>query len=250
MPIKGLTTQVCDRKFPIIGYLYKGAEKVDKKLPGKSLEYFRFKPVDKTDKDLIETFTSLFGNTPKEITFIFPYPELGKNWETYREEIREDLGLRHRCDGEYCILIFDDKKGKFIVPQNNAVLCPGNCIPVGKLNLFIPELKRIGVIQFLTHSKLDIIAIENLMNLIKNFNYTGIPFKLQRYSIRRSFVFKDKTTDKFVKKIREDWAVKLEIHPSYIKQFISSNYQLPKTTEQALGQGVEGRHIGLPQSVK
>src|SRR5262245_364537 len=166
MAINGLTDQ--GPGFQIIGTLRKGAKKPERGI-GKDLEYFRFTT---EDQDVAALFEKAYGPKPIRIDIFLPFPTVDENWQAWKEEWAPG-GLKHRCDGQTCVLWLTDK-GTY---SKQPVACPGNCKQVGRLTVVIPDLERIALVTVLTSSINDIIEIDrNLKGLaVLHGSLTNIP---------------------------------------------------------------------------
>lgn len=219
---------------PVYGYLHKGGEKKGK-IPGIPLGYFRLKPLSPNDKDLINKFHLVFGQQPQSVNFYLPYANLESNWETYREQVIEGVGLKHRCDGEYCTVLYNERNGKLENVTQTRIKCPGGCQPTGRLAMFIPELERIGIIKFTTKSIRDITEISGILNfLFQRFqnNCQHIPLVLKIFPIKVSISFFDKNEQIHKKKILERFHVRIEIvqTSSYEKELGNGSMELERLT--------------------
>lgn len=183
MPIKGLTTNVKPR-FPSLGKLRKGEERTQEDLaknrPGEDLPgTFRFVGAD---SEIEKAFIGAYGLRPSSLSVFLPNKALDDNWEAWQEHWVAG-GLRHRCDGETCVLWQDDQ-GKY---HTDPKPCPGECKPGGYLQLLLPELLRagyVGYVTFETHSKNDIMSLQACMEdaaaKSNGHGLQGIEFRLYR----------------------------------------------------------------------
>lgn len=171
MAIKGLTDR--GPVIPAIGELRKGGEKSDSRI-GRDLTYFRF---TSQNADVVKAFLDAYGPEPASVEVYLPYRTVEENFESWREAWVSG-GLRHRCDGETCVLWQDDM-GKF---HTEPRACPGECKPVGRLHCVIPALERFGTVTALTTSVNDIISLTASLQAVSMFrdNLRGIPFILSR----------------------------------------------------------------------
>jgi fido (protein-threonine AMPylation protein) len=87
---------------------------------------------------------------------------------------------------------------------------------IGKLYIVIPELKRLGYIEVLTHSKWDIIELHRNLQAVYNFagDLRTVPFILSR-SPRE---IKIPLNGRRVKQIKH--LLNIEINPNYTQQVI------------------------------
>lgn len=171
MPIKNLTGQA---SFPQIGTLRKGEEKQEgSNRPGKDLEYFRF---DTQDEDAMRAFREYYKEEPKAIRVFLPFQSIDENFDAWQEEWAAS-SLKHRCDGETCVLWLDGAKY-----SRQPKPCPGGCKQAGRLKVVIPELGRMAYVTVLTTSKHDIISIDSSLRALYNGrgSLVGIPLILRR----------------------------------------------------------------------
>jgi hypothetical protein len=182
MPIKGLTDRdSIQPRFPRIGKLRKGDEKVSDRKPGAELNYWRFT----SDRDgAVEAFAAVFGSQPQRVQVYLPYAGVEENFQTWKEEWGAG-SLKHRCDGETCT-IWLGEDGRY---HQEPKPCPGGCKEVGRLELIIPELFQaghVGTVTMETHSLNDLISItETLMKTAElrgdnPLGLRGILFNLRR----------------------------------------------------------------------
>jgi hypothetical protein len=171
MPIKRLIQQAAS--FPIIGKLRKGDKKGGNQ-PGKDLDYFRF---DTDDVDAMQKFSAKYGPKPKAITVYLPFRTIEENFTCWQEEYTAG-GLKHRCDGDTCV-IWQDEQGRY---HHEPKPCPGGCKEVGRLTVVIPELMRFAYVSVETHSLNDIMQLQRNLNaaFALRGDLTGIPFLLIR----------------------------------------------------------------------
>lgn len=171
MPIRRLIQQAAS--FPIIGKLRKGDKKGGNQ-PGKDLEYFRF---DSDDADALQKFSAAYGPEPKAITVYLPFRTIEDNFTCWQEEYTAG-GLKHRCDGETCV-IWQDEHGSY---SHEPKPCPGGCKEVGRLTVVIPELMRFAYVSVETHSINDILQLQRNLNaaFALRGDLTNIPFLLIR----------------------------------------------------------------------
>jgi hypothetical protein len=188
MPINGLTNR--PGRLTEIGRIYKGAPKGEK-APGKDLDYFRFKG---TDADANAAWLAAYP-TPeaaRRIKIFMPYAQADQNFSAFRE-LRNKVGLVHRCDGD---LIWDyDQSGKLAqtdkpcpckgmpdrVGDNNAIN-PAKCRPVGRLMMIVEALDRLGYVLFSMTSMIDITRLSTELTAIEQTigQLQGIPLILTR----------------------------------------------------------------------
>lgn len=213
MPIIGLT----DRKqslFPRLGLLRKGAPKPkDSKEPGKDLTYFRLVT---EDPRVFDAFFAAYGAEPPAIHVRFMGAWKADNFEAWKEE-HGSGSLKHRCDGETCVL-WQDQAGQYHTsPPEPTKPCPGGCTQVGKLRVVIPELVRLGYLEVLTGSKWDIIELDSNLDAaeavagLMGVDLRTIPFVLSRVPRKISTPRKGGPRVKV-----EKWLLHLEPDPVWV----------------------------------
>lgn len=227
MAIKGLTDK--QARFPKIGTIRKGSPKQEGKI-GRDLTYFRF---DTQDSDAAQAFVQAYGKEPREINVMLPYQQTEQVFPSWMEEWAASSLIR-RCDGEQqCLYLNSDRKSYSKKPiQCAAPQC--NCKPVGRLTVVIPELRRLGYVEVLTHSKFDILGLtENLVAIEQaSGDLRGIPFVLSR--TRRSI-----SVPMGEKRVRQDkWLLSIEASPEWSHRMIQ---QLEARAMPAL-QGSDCKH--------
>ena len=201
MPIKGMTDQ--KKRFVRIGHLRKGEPKPEGQVkPGRDLEYFRFDP-EPGEEEAAAAFHAAYGAEPKEINIVLPFDEVEENLEAWHEAYLAG-GLVHRCTSEYVEYAIDPESGEALVKNGldrdgERVKCDGEpvahwtdrkgnehpvfCEPVGRLDVIIPELRRIAYITVHTTSKNDIVNLSGQLEGIRDLNdqrLRGIPLVLKR----------------------------------------------------------------------
>lgn len=166
--------------FPNIGKLRKGAPKPEKG-PGRDLAYFRF---DTTDRHAQKLFEAMYGSEPTEIEVFLPFTTTDENFPCWQEEYVAG-GLKHRCDGETCVLWYDDKSGQY---KNDPKPCPGGCKEVGRLQVIIPALQRFAYVTAETHSIHDIMRLTEQLQASEAMrgDLRSIPFVLRRTPVEIS----------------------------------------------------------------
>lgn len=174
MPIKRL--QKREAQFPNIGKLRKGAKKpASGNAPGKDLTYFRF---DTEDAHAQKLFEVAYGTEPTQIEIVLPFDTVDENFTCWQEKYGSG-GLKHRCDGETCVLWYDEKAGMY---KRDAKPCPGQCKEVGRLRLIIPVLQRFAYVTAETHSVHDIVRLTQQLTAVQAMagSLKNIPFILSR----------------------------------------------------------------------
>jgi hypothetical protein len=237
MPIKGLTTrQDLTPRFPRLGKLRKGGEKVVRKNAagkeyetyGHDLDHFRF---TSEQPEVEAAFLAAYGEKPVNIACYLPYPTMEQNFQTWKEEWGSG-GLKHRCDGERTV-IWQNEKGEYVTDPDKQKPCPGKCDELGRLELMIPELLEagyVGTVTLETHSLNDIISIsESLLKTEEMRNDHIMGLRGIRFSLRR---VKEKIStpgfgDNKGKRQRVDkWLVKLEPATDWVQLQIATMHRL------------------------
>ena len=212
MAIKGLTDQ--QAAFPQIGILRKGAEKPEKgDRPGADLTYFRF---TSDDDSALTAFKAAYGPEPRDINVYLPYPSMDENLGSFQEHWVAG-GLKHRCDGETC-LVWQNSDGAYITTPKP---CPGSCKAVGRLAVVIPELKRLAFVTVLTTSLHDIMTLtQNLRALeLMRGDLRGIPLVLRR---RPRKVSTPRAKGPRVR--QEKWLLTLEAAPQWVELQLAAQH--------------------------
>ena len=175
MAIRGLTDR--EASFPQIGVIHKGDVKGERG-PGRDLTWFRF---DSKDTEATQAFYAAYGPEPTAFNAFVPYSSTEKNFEAWQEEWTAS-SLRHRCDGKYVTILLLPN-GKYKIPEpGERILCPGNCRPVGRLKVIIPELKRFASVSLQTTSVHDISEITSNLRAIEDArgSLLGVPLIVRR----------------------------------------------------------------------
>ena len=217
MPIKGLTNQ--KPELVHLGELRKGAPKTDPRRPGKDLTYFRF---TSDIPEVATAFHDAYDGEPRLINLFLPHPQTDDNWEAWQEEYVAG-GLVHRCDGETMVR-WQQEDGTY---SNTPKPCPyesgekprtqkrPGCKVVGRLQVLIPELKRLGVVTVLTGSYHDIANLDKQLRALEDLNrgsLTGIPLQLRRRPHKISTPSGDGKRAR-----REKWLLSIEAAPQYVE---------------------------------
>lgn len=237
MAIIGLTDR--GASFPKVGTLRKGAPKPDGNRPGADLkDCFRF---DTDDKDAAAAFLSAYGEKPNGIRVTFQFPTTAENFETWQEH-HSAGALKHRCDGQTCILHLEDG-----IYQHNPIPCPSIamkaanpnidkkhlCRPVGRLKIIIPELNRMAYVLVPTTSINDILELQGNLEAAEAMrgDLRGIPFILSR---RPRQVSTPGTDGK--RRRMEKWLLSLEPSPEWVKLQLAAQQRaaLPIVEQLAL----------------
>lgn len=229
MPIKGLTTNVRPQ-FPSLGKLRKGEartqEDVAKNRPGADLPgTFRF---TSDDPKIEEAFVAAYGSRPTSLAVFLPNKALTDNWEAWKEHWVAG-GLKHRCDGETCV-VWQDDQGQY---RTEPKPCPGECKEVGRLQLLLPELLRagyVGYVTFETHSKNDIISLQACMEdaagKSNGHGLQGIEFRLYRVQQAISTPTVNKQTGAITRARRKKWLVKFTPSMRWVQAQLASAERL------------------------
>lgn len=214
MPIHGLT-DAARPAFPMLGKLRKGAAKIDERKPGQDLSYFRFT----SDRPQIEeAFRQAYGAEPRELNVYLPYAKIEDNLSAWKEEWVAS-GLKHRCDGETCVVWLQDDGTYSREPRP----CPGKCKPVGRLSLILPELLTAGYVGYVTletHGVHDLLALQGSLLAAAEArgkeDMRGIGFIVRRVEqeISTPDIVNGQRTGKRL--TRKKWLVKLEPAASWV----------------------------------
>ena len=168
MGIKGLTGEAA---WPRIGILRKGDVKKDERRPGADLDQeLRFVGSDESVlADWVDVFKS---DRVLELTVRLPYPTVDRCWHAWREHWVKG-GLVCRCDGEEHV-IWRGEDGEMHGPAAGedvpAKECPGakcSAKPVGRLEVVVPDLARMGVVTVVTTSIHDIQNIDGCLRALQ-----------------------------------------------------------------------------------
>lgn len=177
MPIKKLKRNE-GSNFPNLGKLFKGGKKRTnangKEIMGLDLKHFRF---ESQDLDAMKMFETAYGKEPTSIDVYLVHPTPDESFQFWQEEYRGG-NLMHRCDGETCVM-HRLPNGQM---SSDPKPCPGNCKQVGRMSVIIPQLMRFAYVTVETHSKLDILQLQDNLNAAysKLGDLTKIPFVLSR----------------------------------------------------------------------
>lgn len=232
MPIKRLIQQAA--QFPIIGKLRKGDKKPNEKQMGKDLDYFRF---DTDDADAMSKFAAKYGSEPKAINVYLPFRTIDENFSCWQEAYTAG-GLKHRCDGETCV-IWQDEQGKY---RHDPKPCPGGCKEVGRLTVVIPELLRFAYVSVETHSVNDIMQLQRNLNaaFALRGDLTGIPFLL----IRRPVEISTPSGNDGKRARRTKALLFLEPHPEWVQvKLLEMRQNFTSQSEAGYKQLMDGRTV-------
>src|SRR3990167_1146062 len=215
-PIKGMTIGA-KAAFPTVGKLRKGApmskDQNGKPRIGPDLQYFRF---TSERPEVQAAFEAVYGDKPTLINVFLPHATVEECFDCWREEWVAG-GLVHRCDGETAVL-WRTPQGTF---SREPKPCPGGCKPVGRLNVWIPELVDAGFIGYVlleTHGINDVVSIQR--SLLAGLEargdnpkgLVGIKWSLRRVEETISTPGQDGKRAR-----RKKWLVKLEPAPEWVR---------------------------------
>lgn len=215
--IKGLTDG--SARWPRLGVLRKGAPKPEKgNAPGRDLgRMLRFEGMD---DEVTADWVAQFDGTEVETLLVrLPYPDVGACWSNYMEEWVAG-GLVHRCDGEICVL-WRDEAGEY---QHTPKPCPGNCKPVGRLDLIVPDFRRMGTVTLLTTSINDLMAIDGCIRslAIAFGDLSRVPLVLRRHARQISTPGSNGKRQR-----REAWLLSLEAAPEWVRFMLDAQGRPP-----------------------
>ena len=225
MSIKGLTNGAA--RWPRIGVLRKGGPKPNDKQPGPDLgENFRFTGNDAgVEADWAEVFgTDDQGRLLVDgLSIRLPYPTVDANWAAWRE-LWVAGGLVCRCDGEQHVL-WRDKEGKVVL--DNPQPCPGRSCqakPVGRLEVLVSDLRRMGTVTVQTTSKNDIINLDGCLRALALAfgDVSRLPLRLSRVSRMISTPAGDGKRAR-----REKWLLHLEADPQWVRYMLDAQGHAP-----------------------
>ena len=214
MPIKRL--QGRRSGYAPIGKLRKGGPKRPGRnggqIYGEELDHWRF---TSETPGVAETFTKVYGEEPDTLDAYLPYNKLDDNWSCWQEEWAAG-GLKHRCDGETCVLWLQPD-GKY---SQEPKPCPGGCKAVGRLLVILEPLcheGHIGPIIVETHSIHDILSIEAALRATVEArgrdDLYGIGFTIRRVE-REISSPDDKNPGKRIR--RKHWLIELSPSVEYV----------------------------------
>lgn len=217
--IKGLTDRPA--ALPEIGAIRKGAEKPeDGRRPGADLKHFRV-VFDERETESTAVFQDRYGKQPTEINILFPFNEIERNFEAWRESYGAGA-LLHRCDGEQVLYEIDSATGeKLVVNGNPFKACAGKtCKPVGRMKVIIPELARLAYLVVHTTSIHDIINLSRQLEALRVMNggrLAGIPLKLRRRPVKIS----TPSGENGKRARREKWLLSVEADPEWVARSLT-----------------------------
>lgn len=231
MPIKGLTDR--GLAFPQIGKIRKGAPKTEN-APGKDLSYFRIETDDETSVKLRE----IYGEQPRQLNIVLAFPDIDRVWQAWEEAYTAGRMVA-RSDGERMMYWVTPGTGELKVlngepetprPEDGIVgyyvsknqKLPIKLRPVGRLNVVIPELRRLAYFTVMTTSTYDIINISQQLRAVDEIarrtgkSLAGIPLVLSRRPAQISTPTQDGTRVR-----REKWLLSVEVAPSFVDGLIA-----------------------------
>lgn len=224
MPIRGLTDR--QAAFPEIGSIRKGAPKPNDKKPGSDLKYFRVE-FDEAERAAAAKFTSVYGAQPTELNILFPFNEIERNFDAWRETYAASA-LLHRCDGERIWYEINPRTGERLVVNGEPFKgCDGKggCKPAGRMKLIIPELQRLAYMVVHTTSLHDIMNLSKQLQALSDLNggrLAGIPLKLRRRPKRIS----TPSGENGGRARREKWLLSIEADPEWVQAKITDMQRL------------------------
>lgn len=224
MAILGLTDRPA--AFPTIGVLRKGAPKPESgNKPGADLKHFRF---DSDDEGATRLFTEHYGREPRSIRVFVPFKTAAENFEAWKEEWSAS-SLKHRCDGQTMVRWLT-AQGRY---SDEPKECTGGCKQVGRLNVIIPELRRMAFVTLQTTSTHDILQIHANLTALENArgDLRGIPLILKRSPREIST-----PADNGKRARREKWLITIEAAPSWVELQLTAQERaaLPQAEPLAL----------------
>jgi hypothetical protein len=234
--IKGMTDKL--PKFPQIGTLRKGGEKVNGRM-GKDLdESLRFVSND----PLVQAqFEKVYGNNPQQVQVLLPYKSAQANFDAWVEAYSAG-SLLWRGDGERLVLrLRDDGKAyeKWALDDPSAPEQPEGGKQVGRLQVIVPALNRLGYVTVLTSSKHDIMNLHSTLSAMENLagTLTGIQFTLKRVPSEIST-----PTETAKRARRTKWLLHLEPSMGYVSaqlDTLNTQYALLPAPEEEEAQDYE-----------
>lgn len=246
MPIRGLTDK--GAQFAKLGVLRKGAPKPEQgNRPGQDLHHFRF---DCDDTDAAAAFRHSYGDEPTHVNVYLPYATTAENFEAFQEEWSASA-LLHRCDG-VTMTRWLGKDNKY---HDDPQPCTGNCKPVGRLMVIIPELRRFAYVTVQTTSKHDIMTLQSNLEAAEMLrgDLRGIPFVVSRRPREISTPRAGKD-DKASRVRTEKWLLSIEPAPAWVRYELAAMERaaLPAGTIKALPDGrslniVDGEILDDPE---
>jgi hypothetical protein len=213
--IKGVTDR--QASFPEIGAVRKGAPKpADGKRPGADLQYLRVE-FDERETQAAATFVKIYGAQPTELNILFPFNEIERNFDAWRETYTAGA-LIHRCDGERIWYEINPATGERLVVNGEPFKgCDGKagCKPVGRMKVILPELARLAYLVVHTTSLHDIMNLSRQLEALQAINggrLAGIPLKLRR----RPRKISTPSGENGKRARREKWLLSVEADPEWV----------------------------------
>lgn len=226
MGIKGLTG---DLRWPRLGTLRKGGPKVEKRVNGRTIQTYgedlndrlRFEALD---ADIAASWAEAFGGDtiPAELVVTLPYPTIDACWQAWRE-CWVAGGLRYRCDGCNHVLWLDTETGEY---RHDPVPCPGpgrcEADPVGRLEVVVPQLQRMGTVTLLTTSLHDIRNLDGAIRVLALMlgDLTRLPVRITRVQRPISTPSKDEK-GRPLRVRRHKWLLHLEAAPAALARMLA-----------------------------
>lgn len=193
MPIAGLVDNIKPTDgLPRLGKLHKGAKRgaddLNKRRPGKDLDYFRvqFEP---QFEHLQPVWDALYGDKPTYFDEVLVAGEQVDDVFSFWMEDWSATALLHRCDREAQVQHYNPQLGRY---SHARVDCAAEatpacqCRPVGRLNLIFGDLidqtGALGYIIAETHSINDIITLYKRLQAYAKMlgSLQGVKFKFGR----------------------------------------------------------------------
>jgi len=195
--IKGLSEI---RRLPRLGKIRLGIKKVTaagKEYPAE-IDYFRLDPKTPSElenKNLVDEFTRLYGEKPKQIKIMFPLPDPSVFFPQFYKRYANGV-LRCKGDGTEAVCIskehagglkkIDDTETGGIKVECNGKNCvyykENKCSESAALSILLPELKGAGVWEIVTGSFHSIVNINSCLEYIRALcgRVHMIPLTLER----------------------------------------------------------------------
>lgn len=213
MPIIGLTDKAA--RLPRLGIIHKGGKKVGNK-PGSDLDYFR---LESPDKEVMALWGKVYGAEPRQLSCLIPSTTTEDAFPCWLEEWNAS-GLLRRCDGQQQAiwLAKSNRYNNAPIPCLQSNDTPCNCKQVGRLQVVLPEINRMGYFEVQTHSKWDIMTLSsNLLAVELSLGrLSGIPFLLKREIRSVSTTIGDKKT-----RVNKS-LLSIEVHPNVASKIVAA----------------------------
>jgi hypothetical protein len=222
MPIKGLTNR--KPKFPRLGIIRKGAEKKQGK-PGEDLSYFRFD----APKSTLDELKNFYGEQPSSLRVFLPHHDTSSNFPCWMEEWFQSR-MSRRCDGDNQLIWFNNGAYSKEPKPCEAPSC--QCKEVGRFQVILPELKRLGYFEVQTHSKWDILGLnENLEAVYQSLgSLRGVPMVLSRKE-REVSIPRNGSRTKVTKYLLD---IEVESSQEILDSLSNSKHQLNDVSEETV----------------